>query len=178
MLFFNRSTSAGLPSAPTSFWGKLKPKNKEGDLRQQATTQMAIARQRLLTLVCGEHETLHLVCSHPVHFSLGVTLSLLHSFQTHSLFVSCFLLSFNCFYLFFSGIGKSRSKLDKASPRCPVSPSCSGRVCFPACCCRSRTIFLLNPELIYSTAIGRWTLYLCVFEWSSVENNDTDPRLS
>jgi len=71
MLFFNRSTSAGLPPAPT-FWGKLKPKNKEGDLRQQATTQMAIARQRLVTLVCGEHETLHLVSSYPVYFLLGI----------------------------------------------------------------------------------------------------------
>jgi len=72
MLFFNRSTSAGLPPTQTSFWGKLKPKNKEGDLRQQATTQMAIARQRLVTLVCGEHETLHLVSSHPLCFLLGI----------------------------------------------------------------------------------------------------------
>ncbi|KXN86875.1 hypothetical protein AN958_09470, partial [Leucoagaricus sp. SymC.cos] len=59
LLFFNSTTSASLP-ATNSFWGKLKPKNKEGDLRQQATT-MAMTRQRLLTLVCGEQETLHLV---------------------------------------------------------------------------------------------------------------------
>lgn len=58
LLFFNRSTSTSLPAQ--SFWGKLKPKNKEGDLRQQAA-QMAMTRQRLLTLVFGEQETLHLV---------------------------------------------------------------------------------------------------------------------
>ncbi|KAF9454533.1 hypothetical protein P691DRAFT_309862 [Macrolepiota fuliginosa MF-IS2] len=59
MLLSPASTSASLPSGQ-SFWGKLKPKNKEGDLRQQAA-QMSMTRQRLLTLVFGEQETLHLL---------------------------------------------------------------------------------------------------------------------
>lgn len=63
LFFFNRTSNASLPAQ--SFWGKLKPKNKEGDLRQQAA-QMSMTRQRLLTLVFGEQETLHLVRLHSI----------------------------------------------------------------------------------------------------------------
>jgi hypothetical protein len=57
--FTRRSTSGSLPSQ--SFWGKFKPKNNK-DIDRDA--QMALSRQRLLTLVFGEMETIRMVRSH------------------------------------------------------------------------------------------------------------------
>jgi hypothetical protein len=63
-VFPNRSTSASLPSQ--SFWGKFKGgsggggKNIKDDMREQQA-QMAIARQRLLTLAYGDMETIRMV---------------------------------------------------------------------------------------------------------------------
>lgn len=54
---YHRSTSASLPSQ--SFWGKFKPKNKE-DMRDRQA-QMALARQRLLTMAFGDMETIRMV---------------------------------------------------------------------------------------------------------------------
>jgi hypothetical protein len=58
-----RASNVSLPSA--SFWSKLKPgggKNlKEADIRQQQQQQMALSRQRLLTLVYGDMETVRMV---------------------------------------------------------------------------------------------------------------------
>jgi hypothetical protein len=63
--FLNRSTSASLP--PQSFWGKFKgggggggKNSKEVDMRDKQA-QMAIARQRLLTLAYGDMETIRMV---------------------------------------------------------------------------------------------------------------------
>lgn len=47
-------------SAGGSFWGRLKPKNKENELREKQA-QMALARTRLLTLAYGDMETIRLV---------------------------------------------------------------------------------------------------------------------
>lgn len=70
--FLNRSTSASLPSQ--SFWGKFKggggggggggKNNKDVDMRDKQA-QMAIARQRLLTLAYGDMETIRMVSYHP-----------------------------------------------------------------------------------------------------------------
>lgn len=58
MLLSPASTSASLPSQ--SFWGKFKPKNKETDMRDKQA-QMALARQRLLTLAYGDMETIRML---------------------------------------------------------------------------------------------------------------------
>jgi hypothetical protein len=68
-VFPNRSTNASLPSQ--SFWGKFKGggggggggKNNKDDMREQQA-QMAIARQRLLTLAYGDMETIRMVSYH------------------------------------------------------------------------------------------------------------------
>ncbi|KAF7304916.1 hypothetical protein MKEN_01205900 [Mycena kentingensis (nom. inval.)] len=57
MLLSPASTSASLPSQ--SFWGKFKPKTKD-DLRDKQA-QMALARQRLLTLAYGDMETIRVL---------------------------------------------------------------------------------------------------------------------
>lgn len=59
-MFSRRSTSASLPSQ--SFWGKLKGKkqDKDTDYREKQA-QMALARQRLLTLAYGDMETVRMV---------------------------------------------------------------------------------------------------------------------
>ncbi|KAF7294903.1 hypothetical protein MIND_01028300 [Mycena indigotica] len=57
MLHSPASTSASLPSQ--SFWGKFKPKNKD-DMRDKQA-QMALARQRLLTLAYGDMETIRVL---------------------------------------------------------------------------------------------------------------------
>ena len=54
----HRSTSASLPAQ--SFWDKFKPKGKDVDMRDRQA-QMALARQRLLTLVFGDMETIRMV---------------------------------------------------------------------------------------------------------------------
>jgi hypothetical protein len=66
----SRSTSASLPSQ--SFWGKFKGgKNKQDlDLREKQA-QMALSRQRLLTLAFGDMETIRMV---------SIALTTLHSF--------------------------------------------------------------------------------------------------
>ncbi|KAJ7632671.1 hypothetical protein FB45DRAFT_913120 [Roridomyces roridus] len=56
MLLSPASTSASLPQ---SFWGKFKPKGKE-DMRDKQS-QMALARQRLLTLAYGDMETIRML---------------------------------------------------------------------------------------------------------------------
>ncbi|KAJ8482107.1 hypothetical protein ONZ45_g15069 [Pleurotus djamor] len=56
MLLSPASTSASLPSQ--SFWNKLRPKTNKEDTTRQA--QMALARQRLLTLAYGEMETIRM----------------------------------------------------------------------------------------------------------------------
>ena len=58
LALLDRSTSASLPSQ--SFWGKFKPKTKETDMRDKQA-QMALARQRLLTLAYGDMETIRMV---------------------------------------------------------------------------------------------------------------------
>lgn len=58
-MFSRRSTSASLPSQ--SFWGKFKKKgDKESEFRERQA-QMALARQRLLTLAYDEMETVRVV---------------------------------------------------------------------------------------------------------------------
>ncbi|KAI0283044.1 hypothetical protein BGY98DRAFT_952691 [Russula aff. rugulosa BPL654] len=66
MLLSPAGSNAGLPASPGSgFWSKLKPgggKNtREADLRQQQQPQMALSRQRLLTLVHGDMETVRML---------------------------------------------------------------------------------------------------------------------
>ncbi|KAF5381086.1 hypothetical protein D9615_003990 [Tricholomella constricta] len=56
MLLSPASTSAGLPN----FWDKFKPKNKDVDMRDRQA-QMALARQRLLTLAFGDMETIRML---------------------------------------------------------------------------------------------------------------------
>lgn len=60
MLLSPASTSASLPSQ--SFWGKLKGKkqDKDTDYREKQA-QMALARQRLLTLAYGDMETVRML---------------------------------------------------------------------------------------------------------------------
>ncbi|KAL0946840.1 hypothetical protein HGRIS_013008 [Hohenbuehelia grisea] len=58
MLLSPASTNGSLPSQ--SFWGKFKPKPKD-DMNRQA--QMALARQRLLTLAYGDMETIRMLPS-------------------------------------------------------------------------------------------------------------------
>ncbi|KAH7889215.1 hypothetical protein F5I97DRAFT_1827122 [Phlebopus sp. FC_14] len=60
MLLSPASTSASLPSQ--SFWGKFKNKksDKESDYREKQA-QMALARQRLLTLAYGDMETVRML---------------------------------------------------------------------------------------------------------------------
>jgi hypothetical protein len=61
-MFSRRSTSASLPSQ--SFWGKFKKKgDKESEFRERQA-QMALARQRLLTLAYEEMETVRVVRSY------------------------------------------------------------------------------------------------------------------
>ena len=48
-----------LPQQSSGFWGKFKPKPKEPEPAPPA--QMAVARQRLLTLVFGDMETIRIV---------------------------------------------------------------------------------------------------------------------
>ena len=55
----HRSINASLPQP--SFWDKFKPKNKDADMRDRQAAQMALARQRLLTLVFGDMETIRMV---------------------------------------------------------------------------------------------------------------------
>ena len=55
-----RSASTSLPGSGGSFWGKFKPKGKD------EKPQMAIARQRLLTLCYDEMETIRMVCGLPL----------------------------------------------------------------------------------------------------------------
>ncbi|CAK5277408.1 unnamed protein product [Mycena citricolor] len=58
MLLSPASTSASLPSQ--SFWGKFKPKGNKDEMRDK-TSQMALARQRLLTLAFGDMETIRML---------------------------------------------------------------------------------------------------------------------
>jgi hypothetical protein len=62
-----RSTNGSLPS---NFWGKLKGKNnKDAELRDRQA-QMALSRQRLLTLAFDDMETIRMVRSTstvPIH---------------------------------------------------------------------------------------------------------------
>lgn len=60
----SRSTSASLPSQ--SFWNKFKNKksDKESEYRERQS-QMALARQRLLTLAYGDMETVRVVSISP-----------------------------------------------------------------------------------------------------------------
>ncbi|KAG2158181.1 uncharacterized protein EDB93DRAFT_1077407 [Suillus bovinus] len=53
-----RSTSASLPTQ--SFWGKFKKKDKESEFRERQA-QMALARQRLLTLAYEDMETVRVL---------------------------------------------------------------------------------------------------------------------
>lgn len=53
------SSDATLPSAG-GIWSKLTKKSNQDKQQQQA--QMALARQRLVTLVCGDMETVRMVC--------------------------------------------------------------------------------------------------------------------
>jgi hypothetical protein len=63
-MFSRRSTSASLPSQ--SFWGKLRKKgDKESEFRERQA-QMALARQRLLTLAYEEMETVRVVSTYPL----------------------------------------------------------------------------------------------------------------
>ncbi|KAF7323010.1 hypothetical protein HMN09_00080700 [Mycena chlorophos] len=57
MLLSPASTSASLPSQ--SFWGKFKPQKK--DEMRDKQSQMALARQRLLTLAYGDMETIRVL---------------------------------------------------------------------------------------------------------------------
>ena len=74
--FLSRGSNASLPSQ--GFWSKLKPgggKNiKESDIRQHQQQQMALSRQRLLTLVYGDMETVRMVCTVQVIFSIAAWL--------------------------------------------------------------------------------------------------------
>ncbi|PPQ86859.1 hypothetical protein CVT25_012578 [Psilocybe cyanescens] len=57
-IILDRSTSAiPLPPQPHAFWGKFKPKPKEGEPKQGP---MAVARPRLLTLAYADMETLRM----------------------------------------------------------------------------------------------------------------------
>ena len=71
-LLLSRGSNASLPSQ--GFWSKLKPgggKNiKESEIRQHQQQQMALSRQRLLTLVYGDMETVRMVCTVQVIFSI------------------------------------------------------------------------------------------------------------
>jgi hypothetical protein len=51
------SASSSLPQS-SSFWGKFKPKNNKEDMMRDRQAQLALARQRLLTLAYGEMETI------------------------------------------------------------------------------------------------------------------------
>ena len=63
-MFSRRSTSASLPSQ--SFWGKFKKKgDKESEARERQA-QMALARQRLLTLAYEDMETVRVVSTFPL----------------------------------------------------------------------------------------------------------------
>jgi hypothetical protein len=61
-LFFTRTSNASLPSQ--SFWSKFKgsggKSNRDADMRGQPP-QMSLSRQRLLTLVYGDMETVRMV---------------------------------------------------------------------------------------------------------------------
>ncbi|KAI0054132.1 hypothetical protein FA95DRAFT_1551939 [Auriscalpium vulgare] len=62
MLSSPAPTNASLPSP--GFWSKFKPvgnKNKEADIRHQQQQQQALSRQRLLTLVFGDMETVRML---------------------------------------------------------------------------------------------------------------------
>ncbi|KAH9966801.1 hypothetical protein BC827DRAFT_1178475 [Russula dissimulans] len=62
MLLSPAASNAGLPSP--GFWSKLKPggKNtKEAEMRQQQQQQMSLSRQRLLTLVYDDMETVRML---------------------------------------------------------------------------------------------------------------------
>ncbi|KIM87141.1 hypothetical protein PILCRDRAFT_299674 [Piloderma croceum F 1598] len=60
MLLSPASTNGNLPSS-SSFWGKLKGKsNKEAEFRERQA-QMALSRQRLLTMAYGDMETIRML---------------------------------------------------------------------------------------------------------------------
>ncbi|KAH8833650.1 hypothetical protein DL96DRAFT_1577846 [Flagelloscypha sp. PMI_526] len=59
MLLSPASSNASLGHSQ-GFWGKFKPKNKEPDPRDR-NAQMALSRQRLLTLCFGELETIRML---------------------------------------------------------------------------------------------------------------------
>lgn len=69
-----RSTNGSLPSQ--GFWGKLKGKsNKEAEFRERQA-QMALSRQRLLTLAYGDMETIRMVhtnCFDSIVLSIRLT---------------------------------------------------------------------------------------------------------
>jgi hypothetical protein len=71
---FRRGSNASLPS--TGFWSKLKPgggrNSKEADMRQQQQPQMALSRQRLLTLVYGDMETVRMVSTFQITRPIAV----------------------------------------------------------------------------------------------------------
>ena len=54
------------PGSGGSFWGKFKPKGKDEE------PQMAIARQRLLTLCYDEMETIRMVCGLPLVLQISL----------------------------------------------------------------------------------------------------------
>nr|GAT53192.1 predicted protein [Mycena chlorophos] len=70
MLLSPASTSASLPSQ--SFWGKFKPQKK--DEMRDKQSQMALARQRLLTLAYGDMETIRVVRRSATGLSILISL--------------------------------------------------------------------------------------------------------
>ena len=120
------STAASLPS--TSFWGKFKPKSKDDP--RPPPSQMALQTQRHLTLIFGDLETIQKVRT---FFSSLDFPDVMYPAAEH-LFCACAL---PCtLYLLDPlslGIGCNRSRLDKASSRCPVHPQGSYRICITTC---------------------------------------------
>ncbi|OCH94944.1 hypothetical protein OBBRIDRAFT_746359 [Obba rivulosa] len=56
------TSNASLPSQ--GFWGRFRPpRNKEADIREKQAAQMALTRQRLLTLAFGDMETIRMLPS-------------------------------------------------------------------------------------------------------------------
>ena len=149
-----RSTSASLPSQ--SFWNKFKNKKTDNN-EYQRQSQMALARQRLLTLAYGDMETIRVVSrSSPCPIRRS-------SIQSAATKLSCVCASLSMPYPSRPpslGTRSCRQRLDKAPTRCHLQLASADRICLSPCLREHDSlaqIVLLKSPL----AAGLGTVYLC-----------------
>jgi hypothetical protein len=165
LFFFRRGSNASLPSS--SFWSKLKPgggKNaKEVDMRQQQQPQpqMALSRQRLLTLVYGDMETVRMVCTfNPLSLlSSDVTRPIVTSEaskyirRTSPPSPSLPVPPIDSMFFLCTGTRCPSQRLGKAPAGCSVRPSGPNRLCSHPDCRKAILCFLTQLLIIYCSAL-------------------------